>query len=92
MTPIRQMRVVERRQTYWPHLLAIACLMLLAMTMDYHDQATAAKASAADMSAQMSACLRGEWKGTSADGVQIKCYEAEAFDPKTQKSSQGNQS
>ena len=59
MTPIRPLRVTESRWRYAPHLLAIALLWAIAMTMDYRDQAETAQEQAQQMSAQMASCLRG---------------------------------
>jgi len=83
---MNKMRIVPAWQTYLPHILIIACMWLLAMSMDYADAAASAEAQAQDMSAAMAACLRGEWQGTASDGVQIKCYPAETFNPATQRS------
>ncbi len=83
---MNRVRIVPAWTTYLPHILAIALSWALVMTMDYADAAAQAEAQAQEMSQQMVACLRGEWQGTAADGVQIKCYPAEAFDPATQRS------
>jgi hypothetical protein len=73
------MRIIERRRTYLPHIVAIGLLWAIAMTLDYHDQASEAQAQSAAMSAQMAACLRGEWRGRTENGEQIGCMPAETF-------------
>lgn len=80
MTPITQMVVVEKRKTYWPHILGIALLWSLAMTMDYADQAAQAEERAQDMSRQMAECLNGRWTGRTESGAQIGCMPAETVD------------
>ena len=83
MTPIRPMIIRERsRWRYVPHALAIVCLWLTAMTMDYHDQTQAAEERAARMNAEHTACLRGEWRAVTAEGIEIGCLPVETFDPK----------
>lgn len=79
MTPIRPMIVKEK--SYVPHLLAIACLWLAAMSMDYHDQAAAEAERAASWQAQHIACLNGEWRGRTESGAQIGCMKAETLEP-----------
>ena len=83
--PITPLRVVTRRQTYVPHILFILLLWSLAMTMDYHDQAAEAEASAQSMSSQMAECLNGTWRGIAEDGTQIGCMKAVTNDPNWRK-------
>lgn len=80
-TPIRPLRIVDRRRTYLPHLLAIALLWTLAMTLDYHDQAAAENERAESWKSQMSECLNGRWRGITSDGTQVGCMPAEEFSP-----------
>lgn len=81
MTPIRPLRVTESRWRYAPHLLAIALLWAIAMTMDYHDQADRANARAEQMAEQMARCLNGTWRGVTPSGEQIACMPAETYNP-----------
>ena len=79
---MNKMRIVPAWQTYVPHILIIALLWSLAMTMDYAEEAAEAQASAASMTQQMAACLNGEWRGISADGTQIGCMPAQTYNAK----------
>lgn len=81
MTPINRLKVVEDRKSYVPHMLAIALLWSLAMTLDYRDQAAAANARAARMDAEHTACLRGEWRAVTEQGVELGCLPVEINEP-----------
>lgn len=81
MTPIRNLRVVESRKTYIPHLLIIALLWSLAMTMEYHDQAEQAREAAAQADKQFVSCLRGEWRAVTEQGVEIGCMPVQMNEP-----------
>lgn len=83
-TPIRDLRVVEKRTTYIPHLLAIACLWLLAMSMDAHDQAAMEAERAARIDAEFTACLRGEFRAVTQEGVEIGCLPVQINHPRKQ--------
>jgi uncharacterized membrane protein YfbV (UPF0208 family) len=68
---IEPMDIVPRsRFKYVPHILAIALLWSLVMTMDYYDQAQS-------YSEQLSQCLNGTWRGVTPSGAQIACWPAE---------------
>lgn len=85
-TPIRDLRVVETRQTYLPHLLAIACLWLLAMSMDYADAAAQAHQRATRINAEHTACLQGKWRAVTAQGVELGCLPVQINPPPRQPS------
>lgn len=78
---MNKMRVVPEWQTYLPHILIIGLMWAVAMTLDYHEEAERAQDSAQQMSAQMAACLRGEWRGITSSGEQIACLPAETYHP-----------
>lgn len=81
MTPIRPLRIVERRRTYLPHLLLIALLWSLAMTLDYRDQARSETERAERWKAQLAECLNGTWRGITPSGERIGCMPAETLKP-----------
>jgi hypothetical protein len=78
---MKKMRIVPAWQTYLPHILLIALMWSIAMTMDYHDEAAQAEQSAQQMSRQMAECLNGQWRGVTPSGEQIGCMPAETFKP-----------
>lgn len=80
--PIRDLRVIEKRKSYLPHLLAIACLWLLAMTMDYNDQAAAANERAEYIDKEFTDCLRGDWRAVTEQGVELGCMQVVTNVPK----------
>ena len=82
MTPITKMVVIEKRNTYLPHILCIALLWSVAMTMDYADQAAQAEERANSMTRQMAECLNGRWIGRTESGSQIGCMPAETVEPR----------
>lgn len=79
--PIRPLRVVERRKTYVPHLLAIGLLWALAMSMEYADETALANERADSMTSQFADCLNGTWRGITPSGEQIACLPAESLKP-----------
>lgn len=82
MSTIRPVRVVDKRTTYLPHLLAVALLWALAMTLDYHDQAAAAHERAERIDREFTACLRGQWRAVTEQGVEIGCMPVERNEPR----------
>jgi len=76
---MNRVRIVPAWQTYLPHILVIICLWLLAMNMDYADEAAQAEQKAASMSQQMAECLNGRWRGVTPSGEQIGCMPAQTF-------------
>lgn len=82
MTPIRSVSVVDSRKTYLPHLLIVALLWSLAMTMDYHDQAAAAEARAQTAEREFVACLRGQWRAVTEQGVELGCMPVQTNERK----------
>lgn len=81
-TPIKQMRVVSRRQTYIPHILFVLLCWSLAITFDYHDQAETAKAIATQHEREFTECLKGKWRTVTPDGKEWGCLGVEMNDPK----------
>lgn len=77
MTQIKPVRVVEARQTYITHLLAVALLWALAMTFDYRDQAAVAEARAERIDAEFTDCLKGKWREVTEQGVELGCMPVE---------------
>jgi len=86
MNSIRPVRVTESRWAYIPHLLAIALCWALAMTLDYHDQAAEANERAARIDREFTACLRGEWRAVTEQGVELGCWPVERNEPLRRKS------
>lgn len=83
-TPITPL--VVTRKSYLPHLLAIALLWSAAMTFDFYDQKNHAEDVARRLDSEFASCLRGEWRETTEQGVQLACLPVERFDPKTEMS------
>ena len=83
-----ELRIVPRWTTYLPHILLIALLWSIAMTMDYHDEVAQAEEQAQQMSRQMAECLTGTYRATASDGVKIAWLTGITFNPETEKSSQ----
>lgn len=82
MTPIRPLFVAERRRaTYLPHLLLVALLWVLAMTLDYRDQANAAQERAERIDKEFTACLRGQWRAVTEQGAELGCLPVEILKP-----------
>ena len=76
---MNNLRIVPAWQTYLPHILIIALLWSIAMTMDYHEEAAQAEMQAEQMSRQMAECLNGQWRGITPSGEQIGCMPAQTF-------------
>jgi hypothetical protein len=74
--------VVTKRSTYYPHLLAVLALWALAMTLDYHDQAAAANERAARIDKEFTACLKGQWRAVTDQGVELGCMPVQTNEPK----------
>lgn len=81
-TPIRDLLIVEKRKSHIPHLLAVACLWLLASSMDYAEQAAAAEERAARIDAEFTSCLRGEFRAVTEEGVEIGCMPVQVNTPR----------
>ena len=77
MTPIRDVKVVESRKNYIAHLLAVALLWSLVMTLDYHAQVADANERAESMTSQMAECLNGTCRGVDNEGTYVGCLKAE---------------
>lgn len=77
---MNKMRVVPEWQTYLPHYLVIALLIVLAHTMAYYDEMEDAKAQAQTAIAAQVDCMNGEWRGRTESGAQIGCMKAEVLE------------
>lgn len=75
-TPIRPVTVVPTLKTYIPHLLLIALLWALAMTVDFYDQAIVAEEEQAHAVGQLLDCMNGTARWESEDGYDIACMKA----------------
>ena len=78
MTPIRNMRIIESRWEYVPHLLVIMLLWSVVMTMDFYTEVGEANERAENMAAQLAECLNGTWRGRAQDGTRVGCMKAVA--------------
>jgi hypothetical protein len=74
--PIRPMTVVPSVKTYIPHLLVIALLTALAMSLDFYDQAVVAEEMQAEAVAQLLGCMNGTQQWQAEDGTEIACMKA----------------
>ena len=73
--PIRPMHV--KPKTYWLPSVTIVALVLLASTLDFHDQMVAAQLAAENRTAMLAACLNGTLTLKGEDGSTVGCYKAE---------------
>ncbi len=78
--PIRDLRVVEKRKTYIPHLLAIACLWLLAMSLSYSEEIEQEKERAIRIDREFTQCLRGEWRVVTEEGAHLGCMPVQIWE------------
>lgn len=83
-TPIRGLRVVEKRKTYIPHLLFVALVWVASMNEDYAIEAAQEAERAARIDAEHTACLRGEWRAVTQEGVEIGCMPVQTNHPRKQ--------
>lgn len=74
--PIRPVTVVPTLKTYIPHLLVIALLWALAMTVDFYDQAIVAEEEQAHAVGQLLDCMNGTARWSAEDGTEIGCMPA----------------
>jgi len=74
-TPIHP--VVIRRKSYLLHLIIIAALLLLAMSLDYRIELVQAQAATVASDARLLDCLNGTARWRSADGTETGCMKAE---------------
>lgn len=81
-TPIQQMRVVSRRQTYIQHILFVLLVLALMQTWEYHEEAADAKSVAAQHERDFTECLKGKWRTVTPDGKEWGCLGVEMNDPK----------
>lgn len=74
-TPIRPL--IIREKSYTLHLVSALAFLLLAMTLDYREQALEAQQVAAASEEQLIRCMNGEARWRSADGNETGCMKAE---------------
>ena len=74
-TPIRPL--IIREKSYTLHLVSALAILLLAMTLDYREQAMEAQQIAAASEARMLDCMNGEARWKAEDGSMAGCPGAE---------------